>query len=86
MKNEDRRLPPRIGLTRLRPVLNLLDVSRGTFEVGVKEGTFPPPRVPARKPGASGLWDAAQAWAVVAGEDWREVSSANLPRSRDETN
>ena len=77
MKNQDRRLPPRIGLTRLRPVLNLLAVSRGTFEAGIRDGTFPPPRVPARKPGASGLWDAAQAWAVVAGEDWRQANSAN---------
>ncbi len=71
-------VPPRIGLTRLRPVLALLGVSRGAFEASVAAGTFPPPRVPARKPGASALWDSAQVWAVVAGKDWRTVNSADL--------
>ena len=71
-------LPPKIGLTKLQPILRLVGISRTTFFNGVEAGVYPPPRVPARKPGASSLWDAAQVWAAVAGEDWREANSATL--------
>lgn len=58
--NYQNALPPRIGLTKLTPILRLFNISRGTFKKGVVDGTYPPPRVPAGKPGASDLWDAAQ--------------------------
>ena len=66
--------PPRVGLTRLEPVLHLYGLRRPGFEAGVAAGTFPPPRIPSRKPGSPGLWDCRQIWAVVEGEDWRQVS------------
>ncbi len=69
-------LPPKIGLTKLRPILRLVGISRTTFFNGVEAGIYPTPRIPAAKPGASALWDSAQVWAVVDGRDWRNVTSA----------
>ena len=69
-------LPPKIGLTKLRPILLLYNISRTTFFKGVDAGHYPPPRIRAAKPGASSLWDSAQIWAVVDDRDWRNVTSA----------
>ena len=76
-------LPPRVGLTRLEPVLNLCGVRRPAFEAGIAAGTFPPPRIPSRKPGSPALWDCQQIWALVAGGDWREVNVISLQASDD---
>ncbi len=69
-------LPPRIGLTRIGPVLKLYGVGRPAFVAGIKAGIFPPPCIPSRKPGSAALWDGAQVWAQVEGKNWREVNSA----------
>ena len=72
-------LPPRIGLTKLGPALTLLGICRPAFMAGIKAGTFPPPRIPSRKPGSPALWDCQQIWAVVAaGKNWSMVNSASL--------
>ena len=69
-------LPPRVGLTRIGPVLKLYGVGRPAFLAGIKAGIFPPPCIPSPKPGSPGLWDCAQIWAPFEGTDWREVNSA----------
>ena len=69
---------PSKGLSKLGPVLKLLGVCRPAFMAGIKAGTFPPARIPSRKPGSPALWDGKQIWAVVAGEGWRELNAATL--------
>ena len=82
-RRSEKTLPPKIGLTKLPPILALLGVARPAFEAGIEAGIFPRPRVPSRKPGCSALWDSAQIWAVVGGLDWREANSASLQTNDD---
>ena len=79
----EKTLPPRIGLTKLPPILNLLGVARPAFEAGIKAGAFPPARIASRKPGSAALWDCQQIWAVVAGADWRTANAATLNNTND---
>ena len=69
---------PKVGLSKLTPLLKLLGVGRAAHKAGVKAGTFPPPRIRSRKPGSPDLFDCAENWAVVEGNDWREVRSPSL--------
>ena len=69
---------PKVGLSKLTPLLKLLGVGRAAHKAGVKAGTFPPARVPSRKPGSPDLYDCAENWAIVEGKDWRKVHSPCL--------
>ncbi len=69
---------PKVGLTKRPPVLKFLGLGRAAHEAGIAAGTFPPPRIRSRKPGSPDLFDCAENWAVVEGNDWREVRSPSL--------
>jgi hypothetical protein len=75
---------PAKGLSKLGPVLKVCGVGRPAYKAGENAGTFPPPRIPSRKPGSPDLYDCAQVWAVVEGKDWRTVNSASLQTNDDE--
>ena len=68
---------PKIGLTKLQPLLKFFGLGRAAHKTGVAAGTLPPARVPSRKPGSPDLFDCAQAWAVAEGRDWRQVNSSS---------
>ena len=69
---------PKVGLTKLQPVLKIYGVGRAGHKAGVNAGIFPPARVPSRKPGSPDFYDCAQVWAVVEGKDWRQVNFARV--------
>ena len=66
MSEEEVTLPkatlPKVGLSKLTPLLEFLGVGRAAHKAGVKAGTFPPARVPSRKPGSPDLYDCAENW------------------------
>ena len=69
---------PKVGLSKLTPLLKFLGVGRAAHKAGVSAGTFPPARVPSRKPGSPDLYDCAEIWAVYHGKDWRDVHAPCL--------
>ena len=69
---------PKVGLTKKRRLLKFFDLGPAAHKAGVKAGILPPPRIPSRKPGSADLFDCAENWAVVEGNDWREVRSPSL--------
>ena len=74
---------PKIGLSKLKPLLKFLGLGRAAHKTGVAAGTLPPARVPSRKPGSPALYSCAENWAVVDGKNWREVHSPSSQTNDD---